>query len=149
VTRGYHVADGAVSPAVDADGWFHTGDMGVLDAHGFLRLIGRYKDMLKVGGENVDPMEVEAFLIGHPAIGAVAVVSYPDPRLAEVGVAFVMAEPGHTLSEADVIDYCRGKIASFKIPRHVFFVDRFPMTGSGKIQKVKLREEALRRLPPP
>jgi fatty-acyl-CoA synthase len=149
VMQGYYNKPDATARTVDAEGWVHTGDMGVLRPDGHLRFMGRYKDMLKVGGENVDPMEVEAFLIGHPAIGAVAVVSYPDPRLAEVGVAFVMAEPGHTLSEADVIDYCRGKIASFKIPRHVFFVDRFPMTGSGKIQKVKLREEALRRLPPP
>jgi fatty-acyl-CoA synthase len=148
VMQGYYNKPDATARTVDADGWVHTGDMGVLRPDGHLRFMGRYKDMLKVGGENVDPMEVEAFLIGHPAIDAVAVVSYPDARLAEVGVAFVCVQPGHTLREVDVIDYCRGKIASFKIPRHVFFVDRFPMTGSGKIQKVKLREEALRRLPP-
>ena len=108
--------------------------------------MGRYKDMLKIGGENVDPMEVEAYLMRHPAINLAAVVSYPDPRLSEVGVAFVRCEPGQTLAEADVLEYCRGRIASFKIPRHVFLVDEFPMTSSGKIQKVKLREEALRRL---
>jgi fatty-acyl-CoA synthase len=104
--------------------------------------------MLKVGGENVDPMEVEAYLMGHPAINVAAVVGLPDARLSEVAVAFVQLEPGHRLGEAEVIDSCRGKIASYKIPRRVLFVDGFPMTASGKIQKVKLREEALRRLPP-
>jgi fatty-acyl-CoA synthase len=111
--------------------------------------MGRYKDMLKIGGENVDPMEVEAFLMGHPAVNLAAVVALPDPRLAEVGVAFVRLQPGMTVTEAELLDYCRGKIASFKIPRHVVVVDDFPWTGSGKIQKVKLREEARRRLGPP
>jgi fatty-acyl-CoA synthase len=146
VMQGYYKKPEATARVLDADGWVHTGDMGILRADGHLRFMGRYKDMLKIGGENVDPMEVEAFLIGHPAVSLAAVVSYPDPRLSEVGVAFVRTEPGQRLTEPDVIDYCRGKIASFKIPRHVFFVDDFPMTGSGKIQKVKLREEALRRL---
>src|SRR4029450_9673818 len=122
-------------------------------------------------------MEVEAYLMRHPAINLAAVVSYPDPRLSEVGVAFVRCEPGQLVSESDVLAYCRGgiaggegrvsfargeagqlvsesdvlaycrgRIAGFKIPRHVFLVDEFPMTSSGKIQKVKLREEALRRL---
>ena len=103
--------------------------------------------LLKIGGENVDPMEVEAYLMSHPAINLAAVVSYPDARLSEVGVAFVRPEPGHALTEDDVLAHCRGRIASFKIPRHVVFVDDFPMTSSGKIQKVKLREETLRRWP--
>ncbi len=147
--RGYYNKPEATAAAIDADGWMHTGDMGLLRADGHLRFMGRYKDMLKIGGENVDPMEVEAYLMRHPAINLAAVVSYPDARLSEVGVAFVRCEPGQTLAEADVLDYCRGRIASFKIPRHVFVVDEFPMTSSGKIQKVKLREEALRRLPVP
>jgi fatty-acyl-CoA synthase len=146
--RGYYRKPEATAAAIDAEGWMHTGDMGLLRADGHLRFMGRYKDMLKIGGENVDPMEVEAYLMGHPAINLAAVVSYPDARLSEVGVAFVRCEPGQSLSESDVLAYCRGRIASFKIPRHVFFVDDFPMTGSGKIQKVKLREEALRALPP-
>jgi fatty-acyl-CoA synthase len=87
-------------------------------------------------------------LMTHPAISLAAVVSYPDARLSEVGVAFIRREPGHALTEEDVLAHCRGRIASFKIPRHVVFVDDFPMTSSGKIQKVKLREEALRRWPP-
>jgi fatty-acyl-CoA synthase len=145
---GYYEKPEATAAALDADGWLHTGDMGLFRPDGYLRFIGRYKDMLKIGGENVDPMEVEAYLMSHPAIGVAAVVSYPDPRLSEVGVAFVRCAHGHTLTEADVLAHCRGRIASFKIPRHVVFVDDFPMTSSGKIQKVKLREEALRRLPP-
>jgi len=135
--------------ALDGEGWLHTGDMGVIRADGHLRFMGRYKDMLKIGGENVDPMEVEAFLMSHPAINLAAVVSFPDPRLAEVGVAFVKREAGRALTAAEVLDHCQGRIASFKIPRHVIFVDDFPMTSSGKIQKVKLREEALRRIPAP
>jgi fatty-acyl-CoA synthase len=121
--------------------------MGLIRDDGHLRFMGRYKDMLKIGGENVDPMEVEAFLMGHPAINLAAVVAFPDPRLSEVAVAFLRLEPGHSLTEAGVIAHCRGKIASFKVPRRVIFVDDFPMTSSGKIQKVKLREEALRQLP--
>ena len=146
--RGYYDKPEATAAAIDAEGWMHTGDMGLLRADGHLRFMGRYKDMLKIGGENVDPMEVEAYLMGHPAINLAAVVSYPDARLSEVGVAFVRCEPGATVTGPDVLAYCRGRIASFKIPRHVLFVDDFPMTSSGKIQKVKLREEALKRLPP-
>jgi fatty-acyl-CoA synthase len=146
--RGYYDKPEATAAAIDAQGWMHTGDMGLLRADGHLRFVGRYKDMLKIGGENVDPMEVEAYLMGHPAVDAAAVVSYPDARLSEVGVAFVRCAPGARLTAADVLTHCRGRIASFKIPRHVVFVDDFPMTSSGKIQKVKLREEALRRLPP-
>ncbi len=146
--RGYYDKPEATAAAIDTEGWMHTGDMGVLRVDGHLRFMGRYKDMLKIGGENVDPMEVEAYLMSHPAINLAAVVSYPDARLSEVGVAFVRCEPGHRLTAADVLAYCRGRIASFKIPRHVLFVEAFPMTSSGKIQKVKLREAALRTLPP-
>src|SRR6185503_842091 len=128
--------------AIDADGWFHTGDMAVMRPDGHMRFLGRYKDMLKIGGENVDPMEVEAFLASHPGIAAVAVVGLPDARLAEVAVAFVQQAPGAALTEREVIEHCRGRVASFKIPRHVCFVDELPMTSTGKVQKVKLRERA-------
>ena len=87
--RGYYEKPEATAAAIDADGWLHTGDMGLLRADGHLRFMGRYKDMLKIGGENVDPMEVEAFLMAHPAVNLVAVVGFPDARLSEVGVAFV------------------------------------------------------------
>ncbi|OLC53816.1 MAG: hypothetical protein AUH77_09670, partial [Candidatus Rokubacteria bacterium 13_1_40CM_4_69_39] len=137
--QGYYKRPEETAKTIDPEGWVHTGDMGLIRADGHLRFLGRYKDMLKIGGENVDPMEVEAFLMGHPAINLAAVVAFPDARLSEVGVAFVRLEPGEALGEAEVIDYCRDKIASFKIPRHVIFVAEFPMTGSGKIQKAKLR----------
>lgn len=146
--RGYYNKPEATAAAIDKDGFMHTGDMGVFRADGHLRFMGRYKDMLKIGGENVDPMEVEAYLMSHPGIDLAAVVAYPDARLSEVGVAFVRRAPGAAVTEDDVLAHCRGRIASFKIPRRVVFVDDFPMTSSGKIQKVTLREEALRRLPP-
>jgi fatty-acyl-CoA synthase len=146
--QGYYGKPTETAQALDRDGWLHSGDMGIMRRDGHLRFMGRYKDMLKIGGENVDPMEVEAFLMGLAGINLAAVVSFPDSRLSEVGVAFVRREPGHALRDADVLEHCKGRIASFKIPRHVIFVDDFPMTSSGKIQKVKLREEALRRLAP-
>jgi fatty-acyl-CoA synthase len=147
VTRGYYNKPAETARAIDAEGWFHTGDMGLIRPDGHMRFLGRYKDMLKIGGENVDPMEVEAFLSGHPAIAAAAVVGVPDARLAEVAVAFVQLAAGATLSERDVIEHCRGRVASFKIPRHVCFVDELPMTTTGKVQKVKLRERARTQWP--
>lgn len=144
--QGYYRKPEDTAAAIDRDGWMHTGDMGLMRPDGHLRFMGRYKDMLKIGGENVDPMEVEAYLMGHPTVDVAAVVGVPDARLSEVAVAFVRSAPGQEVAESEVIAYCRGKIASYKIPRHVFVVDDFPMTGSGKIQKVKLREEARRRL---
>jgi acyl-CoA synthetase (AMP-forming)/AMP-acid ligase II len=101
--------------------------------------------MLKVGGENVDPMETEGLLLEHHAVQQVAVVGLPDERLGEVAVAYVQCKEGATLDADDVIDHCRGKIASFKLPRHVVFVDVLPMTESGKIRKAALREDAGKR----
>jgi fatty-acyl-CoA synthase len=146
VMQGYYRKPEETAKAIDKDGWMHTGDMGLIRADGHLRFMGRYKDMLKIGGENVDPLEVETYLLAHPAIYAAAVVGLPDARLSEVAVAFLRLHAGQVLTEQEVADHCRGKIASYKIPRHVVFVDEFPMTGSGKVQKVKLREEARRRL---
>jgi len=142
VMQGYYKKPEETAQTVDPDGWLHTGDSGLLRADGCLRFLGRYKDLLKVGGENVDPTEVESLLLADPRINHVAVVGMPDPRLSEVPVAFVIREAGASLSEEDVVAICRGRIASFKCPRRVFFVDDFPMTGSGKIQKYLLRERA-------
>ncbi len=143
VMQGYYRKPEETATAIDAAGWMHTGDSGCLRADGCLRFLGRYKDLLKVGGENVDPTEVEGLLLEDSRINHVAVVGLPDARLAEIPVAFVIRED-RALSEADVIALCRGRIASFKIPRRVFFVDAFPMTSSGKIQKYLLRQEAQR-----
>ena len=144
--RGYYKKPEETAASFDADGWFHSGDTAVWLEGGYVRFLGRYKDMLKVGGENVDPMETEGFLLAHPDIHQIAIVGYPDEKLAEVPVAFVERAPGTQISADEVIELCRGKVASFKIPRHIFFVDEFPMTASGKIRKVDLREQALRLL---
>ena len=152
LVRGYTVMDGywdnpeATAAAIDRDGWMHTGDMALLRPDGYLVFMGRYKDMLKVGGENVSPAEVEAYLRAMAEVRDVAVVAYPDPRLAEVPVAFVVREDGHDVPADKLLRRMQGRIASFKIPRHVIFVDAFPMTPSGKIRKVELRDEARRRL---
>jgi fatty-acyl-CoA synthase len=143
---GYYKNPKETAESYDDEGWFHTGDTGVRRADGYIRFLGRYKDMLKVGGENVDPMEVEGLLLQADGIQQVAVVSYPDVRLTEVPIAFVQKTADGAITEADVIAYCRGKVATFKIPRHVIFIDEFPMTASGKIRKVELREDALERL---
>ncbi len=131
--------------AFTEDGWFRTGDAAMWLPDGCLRFLGRYKDMLKVGGENVDPMETEGLLLEHPAVQQVAVVGLPDERLGEVAVAYVECRAGATIDADDVVGHCRGKVASFKLPRHVVFVEAFPMTESGKIRKADLREDARKR----
>ena len=149
ITRGYYKKPEETAEAIDPDGWLHTGDTAVLRADGHIRFIGRFKDQLRVGGENVSPAEVEAFLMAHEAVDQVAVVGYPDPRLGEVAVAFVVTAPGKAVSGDELAACCKGRIASFKIPRHVLTVDAFPMTASGKVQKHKLRALALEKLGDP
>ncbi len=141
---GYYDKPSETAASFTEDGWFKTGDTGTLSAEGEFRFLGRYKDMLKVGGENVDPMEVEGLLLERDEVHQCAVVGLPDATLSEVAVAFVEIAPGAALDEAAVVGFCRGKVASFKIPRHVVFVDDFPMTASGKIRKTDLRDEAKR-----
>ncbi|MFI5399542.1 MAG: AMP-binding protein [SAR324 cluster bacterium] len=148
VMRGYYNKPEETARTIDADGWLHSGDLGLIRPDGCLRFMGRTKDMLKVGGENVDPMEVEALLLGHPGIQQVAIVGAPDARLSEVGVAFVLPRPGHALTEEEVLAFCKGKIAGFKLPRRAVLVEALPMTSSGKIQKAKLREWAKENLVP-
>jgi fatty-acyl-CoA synthase len=146
VMQGYYKKPEETAKAVDAEGWLHTGDMAIQRDDGMVRFLGRYKEILKVGGENVDPVEVEAFLLMHPAVNQVKIVGVPDRRLSEVGVACVLPNPGAQVTAVDLIEFCRGKLASFKIPRHVLFVQEFPMTSSGKVQKFRLREVALEEL---
>jgi fatty-acyl-CoA synthase len=140
---GYHGQPDETAAVLDADGFFHTGDVATLDADGFLRYLGRYKDMLKVGGENVDPLEVETFLAGHPHVAEVRVVGVPDRRLGEVVVACVIPRPGATVSAEDLRAFCQGRIASFKTPRAVELVTEFPTTTTGKVQRAALRERVL------
>ena len=143
---GYYNKPAETAACYTPDGWFRTGDTAYWREDGYLRFLGRYKDMLKVGGENVDPMEVEGLLLEHPGVHQVAVVGVADERLSEVPVAFVQPAAGQALEAAAVIDHCRGKLASFKLPRHVVFVDDFPMTASGKIRKTELRDRAQQTL---
>ncbi len=140
VTQGYYKKPDETAKALDPDGWLHTGDLAIMRDDGTMRFLGRYKDMLKVGGENVDPVEVEAFLQQHPAINQVKIVGVPDSRLREVGCACVILELGATLTLEDLRAFSQGKMASFKIPRHLIFVKAYPMTSSGKVQKFKLQE---------
>ncbi len=136
---GYY-ADAELNAKVfDAEGYFHTGDMGVMDAEGRVTFRNRLKDMLKVGGENVAAAEVEDYLITHPAVHLVQVVAAPDARYAEVPAAFVQLKPDAAASEQEIIDFCRGNIATFRVPRYVRFVEEWPMSGT-KIQKFALRE---------
>ena len=138
--EGYYRDPEQTAAAVDADGFFHSGDLGRMDADGRLSYLGRIKDMLKVGGENVAAAEIEGFLAEHPAISEVAVVAAPDRRYDEVPCAFVALRPGATLTQEELIEHCRGRIATFKIPRYLRIVEEWPMSGT-KIQKFKLREQ--------
>ncbi|MSO75506.1 MAG: hypothetical protein EXQ87_01135 [Alphaproteobacteria bacterium] len=146
IMREYYKKPEETAATFTEDGWLRTGDTAVWLADGYIRFLGRTNDMLKVGGENVDPMETECLLLEHPLIHQVAVVGLPDARLSEVPVAYVERAPGAHIDGDAVIAYCRGKVASFKVPRHVIFVDAFPMTESGKIRKAELRRDAQRRL---
>jgi fatty-acyl-CoA synthase len=145
VCDGYYRDDAKNAEAFDADGWLHTGDRGELDADGRIRFLGRLKEMLKVGGENVAAVEIESHISTHPAVKLVQVIGVPDERLSEVPAAYVELRPGHTATEEDLVAHCRGSIASFKVPRYVRFVDEWPMSAS-KIQKHRLRERALAEL---
>ena len=141
VMNGYFRDDSATQAGFTADGWFRTGDMGTVREDGHLRFLGRYKDMLKIGGENVAPAEIEAFLLSHPAVLEAAVVGRRDDRLGEVAVAFVRPRPGKTVGGGELIGFCQGKIASFKIPREVRFIEELPMTPTGKVRKNVLRDQ--------
>jgi len=145
LARGYAVFEGYYkSPEKNAeaflDGWFRTGDLGSLDEHGAIMFHGRIKDMLKVGGENVAAVEIESLLANHPAVKLAQVIGVPDDRLIEVAAAYIELNPGATATEQEIIDFCKGDIASFKIPRHVRFVTDWPMSST-KIQKFKLRDQ--------
>ncbi len=149
VMKGYYNKPEETAAAIDEDGWMHSGDTALIRPDGHLRFIGRFKDMLKVGGENVSPAEVEAYLLEMPEIDQAAIVGYPDARLAEVPVAFIVAAQGASVSLEKVTAHCKGNIASYKIPRHVIAVAEFPMTPTGKVQKHILRGEILQRLGKP
>jgi fatty-acyl-CoA synthase len=145
VMLGYYKNPEATAEAITPDGWFRTGDLGRFDAQGYLQITGRAREMFIVGGSNAYPAEIERFLETHPKVGQAVVCGVPHPRLGEVCVAFVMPKPGAALTEAEVIAFCRGAIADYKVPRGVRIVEDFPRTSTNKIQRYLLAEEARRR----
>ncbi|MEO6918303.1 MAG: AMP-binding protein [Collimonas sp.] len=145
-THGYSVMHGywgdaeKTREAIDDEGWMHTGDLAVMDVEGYVNIVGRMKDMVIRGGENIYPREIEEFLYRHPAIQDVQVVGVPDQKYGEELCAWIILRPGHSADEQSVRDFCQGQIAYYKVPRYIRFVDAFPMTVTGKIQKFKIRE---------
>jgi fatty-acyl-CoA synthase len=152
LTRGYSVMRGywddaeRTAESLDTAGWMHTGDLAVLDEEGYCSIVGRVKDMIIRGGENVYPREIEEFLLRHPKILDAAVVGVPDQHYGEVVCAVIRLREPASCSEQEIIDYCRGQIAHFKVPRFVRFVEQFPLTVTGKVQKYLLREQQVREL---
>ena len=151
-TKGYSVMQGywedpaRTAEAIDAEGWMHTGDLATMDESGYVNIVGRIKDMVIRGGENVYPREIEEFLYRHPKVQDVQVVGLPDAKYGEELCAWIIAKPGQSLDEDEVRAFCKGKIAHYKVPRYIRFVDAFPMTVTGKIQKFKIREAMVREL---
>ncbi|OJU80568.1 MAG: AMP-binding protein [Solirubrobacterales bacterium 70-9] len=151
-TRGYGVMLGywedpaRTAEVIDAEGWMHTGDLATMDGDGYVNIIGRSKDMIIRGGENVYPREIEEFLYTHPDIRDVQVIGVPDRRYGEELMAWIVVRGGASLDTEAVTDYCRGRIAHYKIPRYVKFVEEFPMTVTGKVQKFRMREVAIAEL---
>jgi len=146
VMRGYWNNDEATRQAIDAARWMHTGDLATMDAEGYVNIVGRIKDMIIRGGENIYPREVEEFLYGHPAIADVQVIGIPSERYGEEVMAWVKPREGARPTGEELAAWCNGKIATYKIPRHWKFVDSFPMTVTGKVQKFKMREVAVEEL---
>jgi fatty-acyl-CoA synthase len=140
---GYWREPDRTAEAIDSARWMHTGDLATMDDEGYVNIVGRIKDMIIRGGENVYPREIEEFLYGHPSIVDVQVIGVPDPRYGEEIMAWVRLRQGATLSREELREYCAGRIAHFKVPRYLRVVDEFPMTVTGKIQKYKMREQAI------
>ncbi|MCH7737419.1 MAG: AMP-binding protein [Chloroflexi bacterium] len=146
VMKGYYNLPEASAAAIDEDGWLHTGDLATVDNEGYYRITGRLKDMIIRGGENVSPREIEEFLYTHPKIADVQVIGVPDERFVEEVMAWVMLKPGETADEEEIREFCKGKIARYKIPRYVKMTTEFPMTVTGKVQKFRMREMAIEEL---
>ncbi|MCL1854507.1 MAG: AMP-binding protein, partial [Clostridia bacterium] len=152
ITRGYHVMKGyykmpeATRQAIDEDGWLHTGDIGTMDQDGNFRITGRLKDMIIRGGENIYPREIEEYMYTHPAISDVQAVGVPDEKYGEAVCACVILKEGRTAAEEELIHFVKSGLSRHKAPRYILFMDHFPMTASGKIQKYKLREMGVERL---
>ncbi|MEJ7872135.1 MAG: AMP-binding protein [Rubrobacteraceae bacterium] len=145
VMRGYYKMDGKTAEVIDEDGWLHTGDLATMDENGYVKITGRAKDMIIRGGENVYPREIEELLYTHPEISDIQVYGVPDEKYGEQVAAAIIKNPDSSLTEEDVKEFCRENIALYKVPEYVDFVEEYPMTASGKIQKYKLREATVQR----
>ncbi|HPV63406.1 MAG TPA: AMP-binding protein, partial [Fervidobacterium sp.] len=143
VMKGYYKNPEATAEVIDKNGFLHSGDLGVMDEDGYFKITGRIKDMIIRGGENVYPREIEEFLYKMPGIKDVQVAAVPSKKYGEEVGAFIILQDGVDMMQEEVRDFCKGKIARYKIPKYVFFIDQFPMTGSGKIQKFKLKDLSL------
>jgi fatty-acyl-CoA synthase len=146
VMKGYYGMPEQTAQAIDPDGWLHSGDVGSMDAGGYVRIVGRIKDMFIRGGENVYPVEVEEFLMRHPKIRQVSVIGVPDPFMGEEGAAFMQLKAEETMTEDEIRDYCRGRLSRHKLPKYFRFVDEYPLTPSGKIKKYELRSQLIQEL---
>jgi fatty-acyl-CoA synthase len=146
VMRGYWNNEQATREAVDAARWMHTGDLATMDEEGYLNIVGRIKDMIIRGGENIYPREVEEFLYGHPDVADVQVIGVPSEKYGEEVMAWIKPREGAIVTGEELAAWCKGKIAGYKIPRHWKLVDSFPMTVTGKVQKFKMREAAVEEL---
>jgi len=143
---GYYKMPEKTAETIDADGWLHSGDLATMNAQGYLNIVGRLKDMVIRGGENLFPAEIEAFLIRHPKVADVQVVGVPNVFFGEELLAVVIPKAGEQLSEQELREYCKEQISHQKIPRYFQFVESFPLTASGKVQKFVLRERAIKTL---
>jgi fatty-acyl-CoA synthase len=146
VMRAYWDDPERTAKEIDPAGWIKSGDIATMDEHGYIRIVGRIKDMLIRGGENIYPREIEEFLYSHPKIDEIEVFGVPDQRLGEQVAAWIRLHPGETASEDEIREFCQGKLAHFKIPHYIKFVDEFPMTVTGKVQKFIMRERMAEEL---
>ncbi len=147
VMKGYYKMPEETARAIDKDGWLHSGDIGKRDKDGYFSVTGRLKDMIIRGGENIYPKEVEDFIHHMPGVRDVQVVGCPSKKYGEQPAAFIILQPGVTMNETDVQDFCRNKISFYKVPKYVAFVSEYPQTASGKIMKYKLREQSAKLWP--
>jgi fatty-acyl-CoA synthase len=151
-TRGYTVMIGywndpeKTAEAVDEEGWMHTGDLATIDDEGYCNIVGRIKDMVIRGGENVYPREIEEYLFRHPKIEDLQVIGVPDPKYGEEICAWIKLRTGEAATDQEIIDFCKGQIAHYKVPRYIRFVESFPMTVTGKIQKFEMRKAMMAEL---
>ncbi len=146
IMKGYYNMAAKTADTIDEEGWLHSGDLATMDAQGYIKIIGRLKDMIIRGGENVYPAEIEAFLLGHPKIADVQIIGVPDKMMGEEVAALIRLKSEQTATEDEIRQYCRGQISHYKVPKYISFVNEYPLTASGKVKKYELREHLIKEL---